>query len=286
MRVDTSLPVALLPSPNISGTGYSKTFLCIHSIECPPGTSWAESLGGPAYMQNPASKVSVAYIVDADSIAQTAQEDAWTWSAGPYANRRGLHIEQAGYASFTRAQWLGLTEAIGTTYQRPNGSTVTYTAQDAADMASQLRLLALLVADIAKRHGWALRHLTADQLRAASAGTDIGGGVVEHRDVSQILGGTSHTDAGDGYPLDELLAAAIAINHPAPIPPQEDQMTPDQEAKLDKAVALATRAARDAAVVRAHVARVFVQGQSTFAGSVAAASKAIASATGAKVGIV
>lgn len=218
---DSSLATAELISPSNSGRGYNKTFGVIHDIESPPGPEWAESLGGPNYMQNPANKVSVQYVTDSDTVVQTGWEDAWCWGAGPYANKRAIQIEQAGYASFTEAQWLGDASAVGSTYVRPDGTTRTYTAQDAADMAAQLELLAHLVADISKRHGWRTVVLTADELRAASNNTDVGGGWVEHRDVSNILGGTGHHDAGEGYPIQRLMDRATQINQgisPTPLP--------------------------------------------------------------------
>lgn len=232
---DSSLVSSVKLSPSNSGTGYSKTFGVLHDIECPPGASWAESLGGPSYMQNPANKVSVQYIVDADSVVQTGTESTWCWGAGPYANRRSIQIEQAGYASFTKAQWLGSSSAIGSTYTRPNGAVVTYTAADAASMASQFKLLARLIADISKRHGWSCERASDSELHRASSGENIGKWV-RHADVSRVLGGTGHTDPGPNYPFDELMAAARGESVPSnpPVTPTPAPPTPSTPASSTK----------------------------------------------------
>lgn len=228
---DSPLASRVMLSPSNSGTGYAKTFGVIHDIECPPGPSWAESLGGPDYMQNRANGVSVHYIVDSDSVVQTATESTWCWGAGKYANRRSIQIEQAGYASFTIAQWTGASSAVGSTYQRPDGSRHTFTASDAADMAAQFDLLARLIADISKRRGWKAERATADELRRASNGENVGKWC-RHVDVSDDLGGTVHRDTGKGLPFDDLLARARhymapkpAPILPAPLTTQEDDMS-------------------------------------------------------------
>lgn len=205
MRADSPLVGTVLEAANYTSVAVSKGYICLHDIESPPGKRWAEALGGPDYFQNPATKASVAYIVDADSVVQTAPEDRWTWSTGSPGSKHGIHIEQAGYASFSRSQWLGLPDAINTSYTRPNGARATFTAQDAADMASQFQLLARLMGDICKRHGWdpiaAIRPELVREVQGANLGRHV-----RHRDITEWVGGTTHTDPGPYYPWLELLA--------------------------------------------------------------------------------
>lgn len=227
MRADSALVGAVLEQPNYTSGSYTKFGICLHDIECPPGKKWAESLGGPDYLQNPAEQHSVQYVVDADSIVQGVPEAAWAWHCGSPGSRPTIAIEQCGYSTFTRAQWLGDRSAIGSTYRRPNGAVVTYTAQDAADMASQLELVAKLIADIAKRRGFQIRFITAASTVAYGQTT----GCVRHLDITNSVGGTVHTDPGDNYPLDVLTAKAIAYRDGGTTPSKPDAKpsTPERD---------------------------------------------------------
>lgn len=212
MLADTTLPCLVLEAANYTDRVVSKGYFCLHSIESPPGKSWAEALGGPAYFQNPATQASVHYIVDGDSVVQTAPETKHTWSTGSPGSKHGIHIEQAGYAAFSRAQWMGDSSAVGSSYTRPSGARVTYTAQDAADMAAQFQLVALLLADICRRHRWGPVAASRTELIRETQGEDLGRHV-RHRDITEWVGGTTHTDPGPDYPWPDLLTQIGRLTH-------------------------------------------------------------------------
>lgn len=226
---DSSFVSQVLPQPNYTAGPVSKSYVVLHDIECPPGSGWAESLGGPNYLQNPAEQHSVHYIVDADSVVQGRPESDWAWGCGTPGSKHGIQIEQAGYASFTRAQWLGT--AAGSTYTRPNGQQASYSEQDGRDMASQLDLLAKLIADICKRYGWTPEWATDAEIRAAANGAPLGK-LSYHAQITRAVGGTVHTDPGDNYPFDVLAAKAAAYlaGRPQTDPPNpgDDEVTLDE----------------------------------------------------------
>jgi hypothetical protein len=228
---DSSLVSVVLEEPNHSGVS-PKSYIVVHDIECPPGSDWAESLGGPNYLQNPAEQSSVNYIVDADSIVQGLPENVWAWGCGTPGSSHGIHIEQAGYASLSRSQWLGEASAAGSTYERPDGSHPEFTTQDAKDMASQMELLAKLMADIIKRHGWSATWMTNDDvIRVARNGGTAPNNVTTHVQITDSVGGTVHTDPGPNYPKDVLISKVASylsgVTPKPPVPPTPP--TPPQE---------------------------------------------------------
>ncbi len=241
-NADSPLVTVVLEEPNHSG--YSdKDYIVVHDIECPPGQGWAQSLGGPNYLQNPNEQASVHYIVDATQIVQGLPESLWAWGTGSPGSEHGIHIEQAGYASFTRDQWLGSAAAIGSQYSRPNGTVVTYTAQDATDMGTQLTLYAHLIADIHQRHGWGSPNWMGDaELISATQGNATANHVTMHRQITADVGGTVHSDPGPDYPTDVLILQAQTIYGggsqnptpatPAPAPAPTDWL--DQLMALDR----------------------------------------------------
>lgn len=257
---DSYLVTSVLPQPNYTSGVYSKFYIVLHDIECPPGPEWAESLGGPNYLQNPAEQHSVHYVVDSDSVVQGRKETDWAWGCGSPGSKHGIHIEQAGYASFSRAQWLGSSDSVNSTYLRPNGARVTFTAQDAADMAAQMNLLAKLMADIIKRHGMTAEWAVASEAQAMVNGDSGINKQLSHARVTDWIGGTVHTDPGESYPYDVLMAkikAVLAGGNPAssspaapastptptPVPaPQEDELSAQDVKEIKAAVTAAVTA--------------------------------------------
>ncbi len=237
------LCTAIIPVPDNHHSGPSdKASIRQHDIECPPGKGWARALAS-SYMQNPATQASIHYIVDAGDIVGTLDEIYWAWGSGSPSSQHGLHIEQAGYASFSRAQWLGDKSAIGTTYIRPSGQVVTYTAQDAADMAAQMELLAKLRADICTRYGWQPEEATDEQIRLECNGVNTGKHYT-HRRATDIVGGTTHRDPGSEYPIDVLNSKTKGYmgNQPTPTP-EEDWL---DMATKEEVQALVAQAIKDA----------------------------------------
>lgn len=186
----------------------------LHDVECPPGVGWVQSLMGPSYFGNPSAEVSIHLMADAATVGQGAVLGQQCWHVGGPGNQLADGLEQAGYATFTKAMWLG-TEKVGVTYRRPNGAVVAWTAADNVHMASQFRLVANVFAEIHRVRGIPLRWLTLAEVRQAHDDYEAGRkasvtGFNRHRDWT-LSGGsaTSHTDPGDNYPVDELMTAAV-----------------------------------------------------------------------------
>jgi N-acetyl-anhydromuramyl-L-alanine amidase AmpD len=148
--------------------------IVIHTMEAPekPGTARAVAhwFAGPD-----APEASAHYCIDADETIQCVPEDVVAWAA-PGANRRGIHLEHAGYASQTPAAW-------DDDYSR-----------------RVLARSAELAADIAARHQIPIVWLTLDQLAAGARG------FCGHMDITSALnGGKGHTDPGAAFPVERYL---------------------------------------------------------------------------------
>ncbi len=110
------------------------------------------------------------------------------WAAGWNGNRSALHVCLAGRAAFTRAEWLA----------RP----------------AQLDTLARFLAFEGPNNRIPLA-------RVAGAAVRTGTGVCGHRDWSIAYPrDTDHTDPGDGFPWDYVLALAIRHRDGTPAPPK------------------------------------------------------------------
>lgn len=213
----------VLEAANYTHAMHPNRITTIHDIECPPGKGWVVSLLGPNYMGNPAEEASVQLMVDAADVGQGGTLGMQMYHIGGPGNQLSNGIEQAGYASFTRAMFLG-TETPGATYVRPNGVVVTWTQQNNIDMAAQLELLARVLAELNRTTGLPLVQLTLDQLRQAhddyEAGRDQSvAGICRHMDWTAAgASNTTHEDPSDNYPMDVLLAKANAYAHGTPTP--------------------------------------------------------------------
>ena len=185
--------------------------IVMHSIECPIERGVALNVAqGMAHD----AQVSVHYLVDPGAIVAALDESFIGWGAGT-VNSAAIHIEQAGYAAYSRAQW---TTAEG---------------------LAMLKLAGGLVADIAVRHGIPRRWLTDSELDAAWKGEGPGG-LTTHAQCSRVIGGTTHTDPGPNYPTDLLLEYAASKATQTPAQSQEDDMPlsdADAEKVADKVIA-------------------------------------------------
>lgn len=170
--------------PDKSSTLVRKQLYIIHTGETPLKVGYAESLtrwGSAAY--DP--RASWHFFVDPATIAFwiSIQEASWSAAGG---NPYGIGFEQAGYASFTREQWL------------------------APDGLRQIDLLAQAIVTHAKLPKSGLRWLSDAQVLAVITGKDTTTvGLCTHEQVSRLSGRTSRTDPGKGYPKDILLAFCI-----------------------------------------------------------------------------
>lgn len=161
------------------------TFVVIHSAETPLADGYVASIA-EMFRQGPAAGTSAHHMVGPRTWLQLLPEDVVAYAAGPKANPRGVHIEQTGYARFTRAEW---------------------TTRDGLAQVDR-------VADCARaacnRWGIPKRWATDAQLRSAAVGGPPAG-LVTHAQVARVLGGTTHTDPEPHYPGD-LLLASLLIN--------------------------------------------------------------------------
>lgn len=159
------------------------TFVTIHDAETPLADGYVASIA-EMFRRGPAAGTSAHHMVGPRTWLQLLPEDVVAYAAGPKGNPRGVHIEQAGYASFTRTQWTS-----------PDG-------------LAQVSRLADCVRAACTRWGIPMRWATDAQLRAAATG-GAPAGLVTHAQIARVLGGTTHTDPEPNYPGDLLLGALL-----------------------------------------------------------------------------
>lgn len=114
------------------------------------------------------------YAIDSDSVVQCVREKDVAWAA-PGANHNGVHLEHAGYARQTAAEW--------------------------ADDYSQrmLKRSAELAAEVCGRFVIPAWRVDAAGLRANARG------ITTHADVTLAFKLGSHTDPGPAFPMDQYL---------------------------------------------------------------------------------
>lgn len=210
-----------LPCDKHSGKRTQTQMLVVHSIESPLTNGYAVSMAknwlGKWYDGNGALiEASSNIIVSPDTLVRSVHTDYAAWHAS-WANNLSVGYEQAGYAAFTRAQWL---TDLGKT---------------------QIDRLAREMAQDAKLYGIPLQWLTRAQVNAIAAGDRTIKGLVTHA----VIDPASRTDPGSGYPYDVLLASirkyAGGSTKPQgtkPTPIQEDDMPLTAQDKKDIAIAV------------------------------------------------
>ncbi len=130
---------------------------------------------------------STQYVVDDDACYAPLPESVVPWGAeGCDANVGGVHIEIAGYARWSRDEWLALPGRI--------------------DKA------AAIVADVGRRYGIPIRRLSPGEIRSGgAAGGVVARGIATHAEITAACGiAGGHTDPGEGFPMDRLIAIARA----------------------------------------------------------------------------
>ncbi|WP_029135338.1 hypothetical protein [Nakamurella lactea] len=192
------------PSPNFSSRTRSDDAAIVHTVESDLRDSLAVSLAGPDWFGSTKAGTSPHAIVGPVSRVGTVLRKFKSWAVGSPGNNITYNIEQTGRAAFTRAQWL-TTEGL-----------------------AQISNVALVIADWAKAKGATKPPTrgTRDELRRYANGENVGLRYYGHVDVTDTLGGTTHTDPGDQYPYD-VLQAQINLHFgigPTPTPVQEDDM--------------------------------------------------------------
>lgn len=175
-------------------SGIPTQLLVLHSGESPLRGGFAQSLtswaniplaqGGP--------EASWHWFIDPIAIVSQIDPNYAAWHASE-ANPLSEGFEQAGYARFSRADWL-----------TPEGT-------------KQLDNLAWIMAQRAKANGIPPVWLTNAQVVAACAGNRSIKGFCTHRQIDP----ETRTDPGNGYPYDLLLAkvkAYMGIKPPVVVP--------------------------------------------------------------------
>lgn len=148
--------------------------LVVHTMEAPekPGTA----RGVANWFASPAAPQASAHAcVDESELIRCVHEKDIAWAA-PGANGNGYHIEHAGYAAQSAADW----------------------SDDYS--VSMLKLSAEHAADIARRYDIPVVKLSADDLLAKKRG------FCGHVDVTNAFHKSTHTDPGGSFPWDEYLA--------------------------------------------------------------------------------
>lgn len=140
------------------------------------------------YQLSPAAGGSYHIVIDVNGMTARENDDDYIpWSAGPRANRDGIHISLAGLAAFSRDKWLS--------------------------RGKQLDKLAEVVAAYCRKYG-----IPAIYRNAKALGEDKWG-ISTHAAAALAWRETDHTDPGLGFPMDVLVDKVNALLHPTPVPP-------------------------------------------------------------------
>lgn len=140
------------------------------------------------YQLSPAAGGSYHIVIDRDGMtARENDDDFIPWSAGPKANRDGIHISLAGQAAFSRDKWLS--------------------------RGKQLDKLAEVVAAYCRKYGVPAIYRNAKALGEGKWG------ISTHAAAAIAWRETDHTDPGLGFPMDVLVDKVNALLHPTPVPP-------------------------------------------------------------------
>lgn len=145
----------------------------IHSMEAPEKGETAEATA--RYFATTVRPASAHLCIDNNSIVQCVHDNDIA-AAAPGANTDGIHIELAGYARQTKAEW---QDEYGT---------------------AMLKLAADAAAQYCLKYDIPVKHLSNDELRSGVKG------IVGHYQVSAVYKKSTHTDPGDGFPWDDFIA--------------------------------------------------------------------------------
>ena len=163
-----------VPSPHVTRTGGRRIDLIVlHTMEADEREDAA--LLCAHWFQDPRSRLSAHYCVDAATIVQCVPDEDVAWHA-PGANHDGLGIELAGRARQSRRAWAD------------------------AYSGAVLALGATLTADLSRRYSIPPVWLWPSDLRAGRRG------IAPHVAVSEAFGRTDHTDPGAGFPAERYIA--------------------------------------------------------------------------------
>lgn len=157
------------PPRSHGGGRTSKRWITIH---CTQNT--ASAAGEASYAKRRPDSVSSHYYVDGQRLVQSLDTDLRAHHVGStVGNNGGISYEITGLISWSRPKWMGSV------------------AWD---------LLGAAIARDCAEHDIPARLCTVADLRAGR------GGIMTHNQARLAWGGTSHTDPGDNFPMDHLLA--------------------------------------------------------------------------------
>lgn len=134
-------------------------------------TEGSTAAGAAGWFTNDKAGGSAHVVVDDGACFRTLPDDVVAWGAQG-VNKDGLHLEIAGFAKWTRAEW-----------QTHPG---------------RLAKAARIVAGWCRAYGIPARLLTVDELKAGQRG------IVTHAIAVKAYGG-DHWDPGTGFPLEQLV---------------------------------------------------------------------------------
>lgn len=193
--METRLPkIPFVPTRHYTPTsGRSIDLIVVHDMEYPEREAAAEDVA--RYFATTTRKVSSHYCIDADSIVQCVRLDDVAWCA-PGANHNGIHLEHAGYARQTAAEW-----------------------RDPYSQA-MLEISAELTAYLCKRFNIPVRLVDVDGLKRGARG------ITTHNAVSDAFKRSSHWDPGPNFPMAWYLARIKSFNGEKPNPNVKPWPTP------------------------------------------------------------
>lgn len=176
--------------------------IIIHTTENAPSTP-AENVA--TYQINSQSG-SYHVLADRQKLLVENTDDWVAWQTGNKGNDVGLGLSFVARAAMTRAEWLQEEKIYGT-----------------------ITRAAWKVAEWSLTHGLPLAELTPADVRAGAKG------ITTHNVTRLAWGGTTHTDPGDGFPMDVLIREAKTFTAPPTQQKAIDMaLTDDQAKKLDR----------------------------------------------------
>lgn len=183
-------------------SGVPTQLLVLHSAECPLAGGYAQSLTEWASTVYPADPIaSWQRFIDPLVRLRFIPDELGAWHASE-ANPLSIGWEQAGYARYTRDQWL-----------TPDGLT-------------QLESLAFDMAEVAVRDGIPARWLSDQEVRAVLDGGNRSiKGFCFHRQIDP----ETRTDPGGGYPADLLMQRITFYMTGGTVSAQSTTITPAAE---------------------------------------------------------
>ncbi len=163
-------------------------YIVLHSTEGPTAE------GAASYFMSPDSGGSANLVVDDRSCYRSLGDFVVPWGAPPL-NANGFHIEQAGYAAWSREDWLAHEE------------TIVRAAYKAALRCRWYKIPPRLLDVAALERDFGTLPVTGDSNTTSIPYRPgpLEGGIVTHATISAAYRQSDHTDPGAGYPADVFM---------------------------------------------------------------------------------